>query len=88
MRLAVCILFGQSRIYIVLAHYFATNKSSFPLASALAKVMAMQDSLYYFQTGRRVQARAWRRRACAHRRKEFMLQGCIFFFITQMYAHF
>ena len=39
-------------------------------------------SFYYFQTGRRrrrVQARAWRRRACAHRRKEFMLQGGIFF---------
>ena len=42
MRLAVCILFGQSRIYIVLAHYFATNKSSFPLASALANSTALQ----------------------------------------------
>ena len=38
----------------------------------------LKASLYYFQTGR-VQARAWRRRACAHHRKEFMLQGGIFF---------
>ena len=49
----------------------------------------MQDSFYYFQTGRRREkARARRRRACAHRRKNLCYKGVFFLSIAQMNAHF
>ena len=46
------------------------------------------NAFYYFQTCRRVQARARRRRACAQRRKDLCYKGGFFLLIAQKNAHF
>ena len=72
----------HSGIYLVVSTRFLLHNRSLPLAEISGRHLLPTNSLpfYYFQTGRRREkARARRRRACAHRRREFMLQGCIFF---------